>query len=171
MERRQQLVDCVLLPFVLFIVAFAIRRYLFAGFVLCNDAEEYPLIRQLATFGLTYSGHLEYRFEMWIFNVAFFKLLGISEASFFLPTWIRSASLAAIAYFLFLHWQYRRWLALAAGLFIAAAPFEVVIGTVRANQSARCRLCTRRMTHLQPRRQSGLKLDACMILCSLNRIL
>ena len=108
---------------------------------------------------------------MWIFNVVCFKLLGISEASFFLPTWILSASLAAIAYFLFLHWQYRPWLALAAGPFIVAAPFEVVIGTVRANQSARCRLCTQRMTHLQPRRQSGLKLDAGIILCSLNRIL
>ncbi|HEY4481961.1 MAG TPA: glycosyltransferase family 39 protein, partial [Candidatus Brocadiaceae bacterium] len=98
-----------------------------------DAAEEFPLIQNLAVHGPDFKGHLQYRFGMWLFNVIFFKLFGISETTFFLPTWVMSSSLSVIGYYILLFRQYRPIHALFAGLFIASAPFEILIGTVRAN--------------------------------------
>ena len=130
---HNKIINHSIIPLIIFVSAFFLRRYFFCGFILGDDAEEFPLIQNLAVHGPDFKGHLQYRFGMWLFNVIFFKLFGISEMTFFLPTWIMSSSLSVIGYYILLFRQYRPIHALFAGLFIASAPFEILIGTVRAN--------------------------------------
>jgi tetratricopeptide (TPR) repeat protein len=76
---------------------------------------------------------LHLHFGVWVFNWLAFFLFGVSELSFFLPTFLMSASLGVIGYCTLLSWRYRPLHAFLAGLVIASAPFEVLIGTLRAN--------------------------------------
>lgn len=133
MERCNKIIKHVVVPFIIFLFAYLLRRYFFCGFILGDDAEEFPLIQNLAVHGPDFKGHLQYRFGMWLFNVIFFKLFGISETTFFLPTWLMSSSLSVIGYYILLSWQYKPIHAFLASLFIASTPFEILIGTVRAN--------------------------------------
>jgi len=113
--------------------SFLLRRFFFCGFILGDDCEEFSLMQDLLARGPVFEGHLQYRFVIWVFNWICFALFGVSEATFFLPTQILSASLGVIAYFLFLKWHYERKTAFLSGLLVASFPFEVLIGTVRAN--------------------------------------
>ena len=133
MGLNSRFIKYTVLPLSILVFSFALRRYFFCGFILGDDAEEFPLIKHIMTYGPDFQGHLQYRFGMWIFNLLSFKWLGISETAFFLPTWIMSASLSVIGFYILLLWQYRAGHAFLANLFIASAPFEVLIGTVRAN--------------------------------------
>jgi len=87
------------------------------------------LLHQAAQFKL----HWELRIFLWFFNFLTMKVFGTSEWSFFLPTWVFSSSLSVIAYFILIQNGYSLLEAFASGLFVGSAPFEVFLGTVRAN--------------------------------------
>jgi tetratricopeptide (TPR) repeat protein len=117
----------------LFAVAFAIRWDLLCGLILGDDPQEFPMILQIMSHGPDWKDQLHLRFAGWILNYFSFVLFGVSETTLFLPTFIVSSSLPVIAYALLVRWGYRPVRALLGGLFVATAPFEVVLGTLRAN--------------------------------------
>ncbi len=131
--RSERLLTYGVAPLTLFSVALVLRLYFFSGFILCDDVEEYALIEQLALKGPTFQGHLQYRFMMWWLNVLFFRLFGPSEGSFFLPTLLMSSSLSVVGYGLLLRNGYARGASFLGGLLVATAPFEILLGTLRAN--------------------------------------
>jgi len=128
---------CVLRAAVLpsFILGYAClcRVYFFSGFILCDDIQEFATATHVLTQGPNLADQLHLRFGVWLFNWLSLYLLGVSEFSFFLPTVLMSASLSVVAYSILLAWGYRPLYAFLAGLLIASAPFEVLIGTLRAN--------------------------------------
>src|SRR5262249_19811350 len=69
----------------------------------------------------------------WIPNFVALKLFGVSETTLFLPTWLISATFPIIGYVLLLSCGYGLVPAALAGVFVASAPFEVVMGAVRSN--------------------------------------
>lgn len=117
----------------LFLVAWVVRLRFHSGFVLGDDAEEYPLIRSLVMDGPSFEGHLRYRFPMWVFNYLAQLVFGNYEASFFLPTWLLSSLLPVLACATLRAAGYGLPGSLFAGAFVALSPFEVLIGGVRAN--------------------------------------
>src|SRR5438034_10580153 len=123
----------VVLPAVILAWACALRVVLFSGFVLCDDREEFWTAVQMLVHGPLLAHHLQVRFGVWVFNLAAFKLFGVSEFGFFVPTTLMSASLGVVGYALLVRWGYALLPAFAAALMIAAAPFEILMGTVRAN--------------------------------------
>lgn len=133
MERHKKILCHTAISIAIFLFSFFLRRFFFCGFILGDDCEEFSLLQYLTSQGVNFEGHLQYRFGLWLFNILFFKLLGISETTFFLPTWIMSSSMGVIGYFIILRWQYRIVHAILGSLFIATTPFEILIGTVRAN--------------------------------------
>src|SRR5882724_1078672 len=123
----------VVLPAVILAWACALRARLFSGFVLCDDHEEFWTAVHVFAHGPVWSDQFQLRFGTWLFNVGAFKLFGISEFAFFVPTALMSASLSLVGYAILLRWGYALLPAFAAALMIAAAPFEILMGTVRAN--------------------------------------
>ena len=120
-------------PLGLFLVSWSLRTYFFAGFILCDDKEVFIKLKLLLTDPIDINNQIDLRFGIWMFNWIVFKWLGVSEFSFFLPTILMSASLCVIGYFLLVFLNYKRFQAFLAGLVIASAPFEILMGTVRAN--------------------------------------
>ena len=133
MKIRDNKIILYIFPLLIFIFALFIRFYFFQGFVLCDDPSEVGLVENIKYYLPTFNDQLVIRFGVWIFNSIFLRLLGMSEFSFFLPTVLMSASFGIIAYFLLIFWKYPRDHSFLAGLFISSAPFEVLIGTLRAN--------------------------------------
>jgi hypothetical protein len=117
----------------LFLLAFLLRMRFHAGFILGDDAEEFALIGSLVENGPSFEGHLRYRFPMWGFNYLAQLGLGNHEAAFFLPTWLLSSLLPLLAYGTLRTTGYGLAGSLFAGVFVAFSPFEVLIGTLRAN--------------------------------------
>jgi len=130
---RSALLRRAVLPAVILAWACALRVVFFSGFVLCDDRQEFWSAVQAFAYGPTFSDQFYLRFGVWLFNVAAFKLFGVSEFGFFVPTFLMSASLGVIGYAILVRWGYALLPAFAAALMIAAAPFEVLMGTVRAN--------------------------------------
>jgi len=122
-----------LAPFLIFAFAYLLRMIFFQGFVLGDDAMELPLIEDIMAYGPNWSDQLHLRFGVWFFNVLFFQYFGKSEMTFFLPTILMSCSFGVIGYFLLLKWRYQPVSSFFASLFVVSAPFEILIGTVRAN--------------------------------------
>src|SRR5437016_3079521 len=123
----------VVLPAVILAWACALRVVFFSGFVLCDDREEFWIAVHAFAYGPVLSNQFHLRFGVWLFNVAAFKLFGVSEFAFFAPTVLMSASLGVVGYVILVRWGYSLLPAFAAALMIAAAPFEVLLGTLRAN--------------------------------------
>jgi len=132
-SRWPALLRRVVLPAVILAWACALRVVLFSGFVLCDDRQELWTSLHVFASGPALSGQFQLRFGTWLFNVAAFKLFGISEFGFFVTTVLMSASLSVVGYAMLLRWGYALLPAFAAALMIAAAPFEILMGTVRAN--------------------------------------
>ena len=131
--RQSALLRRVVLPAAILAWACGLRAAFFSGFVLCDDVEEFGTAVHVLTHGLILSHHLQLRFGGWLFNVAAFKLFGVSEFAFFAPTALMSASLSLVGYAILVRWGYPLLAAFAAALMIAAAPFEILLGTLRAN--------------------------------------
>src|SRR5438094_527375 len=131
--RRSAVLRRVVLPAVILAWACALRVVLFSGFVLCDDRQELWTAVHVFAHGPVWSDQFQLRFGTWLFNVGAFKLFGISEFGFFAPTVLISASLGVVAYAILLRWGYALLPAFAAALMVAAAPFEVLMGTLRAN--------------------------------------
>ena len=130
---RSALLRRLVLPAVILAWACALRVALFGGFVLCDDRQELWTPLHVLAHGPAWSDQFQLRFGTWLFNVAAFKLFGISEFGFFVPTALMSASLSVVGYAILLRWGYALLPAFAAALMIAAAPFEILLGTLRAN--------------------------------------
>lgn len=117
----------------LFCVAAVLRIIFFQGFVLCDDAQELPIVVYTLANGIDWNAYLMDRFPVWLFNYLVQKAIGTSEFSFFLPTVFLSSALSPIGFFVLRRFGYSRRRALSAGILTAAAPFEIMIGTLRAN--------------------------------------
>ena len=120
-------------PAGLFATSLALRIAWLQGAILGDDPLEFGFIDAVAQSGTDFRGELPYRFPIWILNVITIRLFGLSEASFFAPTWLCSASFSALGYGIARAWGIARPPAALIGLFVATAPFEVVLGTLRAN--------------------------------------
>src|SRR5947199_7720091 len=131
--RWSALLRRVVLPAVILAWACALRVVFFSGFVLCDDRQEFWSAAQAFAYGPTFSDQFYLRFGVWLFNVAAFKLFGVSEFGFFVPTFLMSASLGLVGYAILVRWGHGFLPAFAAGLMIAAAPFDVLLGGLRAN--------------------------------------
>jgi len=131
--RRSALLRRVVLPAMILAWACALRVVFFSGFVLCDDFQELSTAMYVLAHGPVLSDQFELRFGVWLFNVAAFKLFGISEFGFFVPTVLMSASLGLVGYAILVRWGYAVLPAFAAALMIAAAPFDVLLGGLRAN--------------------------------------
>ena len=114
-------------------VAFAVRWALLSGLVLGDDPEEFTMLQQVLAGGLDFHDQLQVRFGGWILNYVAARLFGMSETTLLLPTWLLSSSFGAIAYALLLHWGYGIGRSTLGALVVVTAPFEVVLGTLRAN--------------------------------------
>ena len=130
--RANRKLLAILLPLAIFLFALILRLYFFNGFVLGDDPQEFQTAQFLLSNPVS-TDQLQLRFGVWIFNLLSFKALGVSEFAFFLPTLLMSASFGVIGYFLLLNWGYPENKSFLAGLLVAAAPFEVLMGTLRAN--------------------------------------
>src|SRR5262249_19320824 len=113
--------------------AYAVRRYFYCGLLLGDDGQEYAVILHVLGSGPDFHDQYHLRFGVWIFNYICFLLFGISEWSLMLPNWALSSLLGVVAYALLRRWSYRQLGALLGGLFVASAPFEVLVGTLRVN--------------------------------------
>jgi len=127
------LIKYALIPAIIFLFSLLLRDVLFNGFVLGDDPQEMSASVYMMANPPDLHDAFHIRFGVWLYNAAFFNLLGVSEFSFFLPTLLMSASFAVIGYFLLLRWGYGELNSFLAGILIASAPFEVLIGVVRAN--------------------------------------
>ncbi|MCX6818904.1 MAG: glycosyltransferase family 39 protein [Candidatus Aenigmarchaeota archaeon] len=132
-KQHKKIAMKILPPLIIFCFALLLRLCFFTGFILGDDIEEFQVMQYVMDNGPELHTAAHIRFGMWLFNVISFSLFGISELSFFLPTWLMSSSLGVIGYYLLLFWKYSRHKAFLAGLFIASAPFEILIGVLRAN--------------------------------------
>jgi tetratricopeptide (TPR) repeat protein len=117
----------------LFSLAIVLRRLFFCGFVLGDDVEDFAMLRDLLSGAPDWREQLHLRFGVWLFIFCTTKILGVSETTFFLPTWVVSSSLPVIAYCLFVVRGQSIRRAFFQSLLLAVAPFEVVIGTVHTN--------------------------------------
>lgn len=120
-------------PVLIFFFAFILRLFFFSGFILGDDIQEFATCRYVMENGPSLNDQFHLRFGCWIFNVLAFNIFGISEFSFFLPTIFMSSSMGCVGYLLFLFKKYKFHRCVFGGLFIASAPFEILIGGVRAN--------------------------------------
>src|SRR5690242_17677384 len=118
-----------------FAVAFAVRWWLRQGLVLGDDPQEYAALLHILTNGPLFQDQLHVRFAGWIFNHLAFWLFGVSETTFLLPTMVVTSTFSVLAYAIFVRWRYGWLAAFLGGLLVALAPFELVLGSLRANDS------------------------------------
>src|SRR5262245_12456587 len=128
MVRRQ-----LLLAVLVFAVGFAVRWYFLCGPILGDDYEEFSVIQYVVGHPPLWYDQLHLRFVGWLPNYLAFLLFGVSETTFLLPSVLVSSSFGVLAYALLLRWNRGTFAALLGALFVASAPFEVVLGTMRAN--------------------------------------
>src|SRR5262249_4484982 len=119
----------------LFAVAFGVHWWLRQGLVLGDDPQEYAALLHILTNGPLFNDQLHVRFGGWILNHLSFWLLGVSETSFLLPTMLVTSTFPVLAYAILARWRYGRLAAFLGALLVALAPFEVVLGSLRANDS------------------------------------
>lgn len=120
---------------VLFAVAFGVRWWLRQGLVLGDDPQEYAALLYILSNGPLLSDQLHVRFGGWLLNHLAFWLFGVSETSFLLPTMLVTSTFSMLAYGILVRWGYGRRAAFLGGMLVALAPFEVVLGSLRANDS------------------------------------
>jgi hypothetical protein len=119
----------------LFAVAFAVRWWLRQGLVLGDDPQEYAALLHILSNGPLLNDQLHVRFGGWILNHLAFWLFGVSEESFLAPTALATSTFGVLAYAILVRWRYRILAAFLGGLLVALAPFELVLGSLRANDS------------------------------------
>jgi hypothetical protein len=119
----------------LFALAFGARWWLRQGLVLGDDPQEFAALLHILTSGPLFTDQLHVRFGGWLFNHLGFWLLGVSEEAFLLPTALVTSTFGVMAYAIFVRWGYGPIRAILGGALVALAPFELVLGSLRANDS------------------------------------
>ena len=132
-HEQNKFINYIIAPLIIFVFAYLLRIFFFSGFILCDDAQEFPLIVHLLDHSPNFNDPVNVRFTLWLFNLIFFKLFDVSEFTFFLPTLIMSSSISVIGYFILYSRGHKVSHSFLAALFIASVPFEVLMGTLRAN--------------------------------------
>ena len=110
-----------------------VRFWLRSGLILGDDAQEFGVLQHVLSNGPDLRDQLQVRFGGWVLNYVVCLLLGISETTVLVPSFVISSSFAVLAYLLLVRWGYDRVRATVGGLIVATAPFEVVLGTCRTN--------------------------------------
>src|SRR5215475_8357416 len=123
----------LLAAILLFGLAFAIRRHFVCGLILGDDPQEFPMLLQILSHGPDWTDQLALRWAGWVLNYVAFFLFGVSETALLLPTTIVSCTFGVLGYALLVRWGYRPLSAFLGALFVVTAPFEIVLGTLRAN--------------------------------------
>jgi len=118
---------------IIFSLSFLLRMLFFQGFVLCDDIQEFSTPLHFLTSRPDFHDAFHLRFILWGTNWIFFKIFGVSEFSFFLPTLLMSSSMPLLAYLIIRKFGYSSFHSLLISLFVASSPFEIMIGTLRAN--------------------------------------
>ena len=119
----------------LFAVAFGVRWWMRQGLVLGDDPQEFAALLHILTNGPLFTDQLHLRFGGWLFNHLGFWLLGVTEEAFLLPTALVTSTFGVMAYAILIRWGYGGVRAFLGGLMVALAPFELVLGSLRANDS------------------------------------
>jgi hypothetical protein len=117
----------------LFLVAWGIRLLFFQGCILGDDPNDIGAAYAALERQLQFTVHWELRIFLWLFIALAQKVLGVSEWSLFLSTWIFSSTLSLVAYLTMTRFGYRGSQAFLAGLFVATAPYEVLIGSLHSS--------------------------------------
>ena len=117
----------------LFLVAWGLRLLFFQGCILGDDPNDIGAVQAVLARSVHFTVHWELRIFLWFFIVLTQKVFGVSEWSLFLSTWIFSSSLSLIAYLTMTRFGYGRSQAFLAGLFVATAPYEVLIGSLHSS--------------------------------------
>ncbi len=123
----------IIIPAIIFLFSYTLRIHFFSGFILCDDLQEFATVKHVLLNGPNLKDQLHLRFGVWLFNLVFFKLFGISEMTFFLPTILMSSSIPLIGYLILTYKSYKTFNSFLGSLLISSAPFEVLIGGLRAN--------------------------------------
>jgi hypothetical protein len=119
----------------LFAVGFGVRWSMRQGLVLGDDPQEFAALLHILMNGPLLSDQLHLRFGGWLFNHLGFWLLGVTEEAFLLPTALLTSTFGVMAYAILARWGYGGVRAVLGGLMVALAPFELVLGSLRANDS------------------------------------
>ena len=114
-------------------IAYALRRWFFCGFILGDDMQEFAVLQRVLGHAVELEDQLQLRFGWWLPNAVTLRLFGVNETGFMMAQWLTSSALALVAYALLVAWGYGIVGAFLGGLFVASAPFEVLIGTARVN--------------------------------------
>src|SRR5438552_493431 len=93
---------------------------------------EVPMLRMITFQGPLWNDQLHARFGGWVLNFLTLKLLGFTEVALFLPPVVTSARFPVLAYALLVGGGYGPLPAAPAGAYVASAPFEVLLGALRA---------------------------------------
>ena len=117
----------------LFLVALGLRLLFFQGCILGDDPNDIGAVQAVLARSVHFTVHWELRIFLWFFIALAQKVFGVSEGSLFLSTWIFSSSLSLIAYLTMTRFGYGRSQAFLAGLFVATAPYEVLIGSLHSS--------------------------------------
>ena len=117
----------------LFLVAWGLRLLFFQGCILGDDPNDIGAVQAVLGRWVHFTIHWELRIFLWFFIALAEKLFGVSEWSLFLSTWILSSSLSLLAYLTLKRFGYGPSQALLAGLFVATAPYEVLIGSLHSS--------------------------------------
>jgi len=117
----------------LFLLAWGLRLLFFQGCILGDDPNDIGAVQAVLARSVHFTVHWELRIFLWFFIVLTQKVFGVSEWSLFLSTWIFSSSLSLIAYLTMTRFGYGRSQAFLAGLFVATAPYEVLIGSLHSS--------------------------------------
>ena len=120
-------------PLIILIISLVIRYYFFSGFILGDDLLELQISINSISWNINTRSSDDIRIMLWFFNFLSFKLFGISEFSFFLPTMLMSATIPLVVYFSLRQHNYSFRNSIFAAIIFATAPFEVLIGGLRAN--------------------------------------
>src|SRR6266478_3663273 len=117
----------------LFLLAWGLRLLFFQGCILGDDPNDIGAVQAVLARSPHFTVHWELRIFLWFFIALAQKALGVSEWSLFLSTWIFSSSLSLLAYLTMTRFGYGRSQAFLAGLFVATAPYEVLIGSLHSS--------------------------------------
>src|SRR2546427_701203 len=118
----------------LFLVAWGLRLLFFQGCILGDDPNDIGAVQAVLARSVHFTVHWELRIFLWFFIVLTQLVLGISEWSFFLSAWILSSSLSVLAYLTMKRFGYEPAQAFLTGLFVATAPYEVLIGSLHSSE-------------------------------------